>query len=710
MATIKTNDQISFPNGVTIDIKKEGDTFCGLGAVTIDGRPMRSDRMGILPYIETPDGYVAAEYILCAVDKKEGAVHLVLKPRWVTMGFMRWMQHAYHPRVHTADWNGVPQVDDDSRLEIILKPVHENLGGLLCAGFSYQYAFSSSQKKIHTLLDRATWEPGGSALGTTMYQRSSSIESCVQFAKDKSYHSGWILPGIRNPYVFSLLPLFTHLQGFTFQCDDRGYLITLYEHPMYIRSYFEKTAGAEAVSHFNQFGFDLTNAVVLPAQKIVYCHRPAVSDRSVRDNDFLAVREEVTQRLNDYYRVKRQWAMPWGQMFSWNQKPAVGKFLTYGVERLARLNIRQVFLLTLWETDMSEELVPEGNCCCILDFKIAKKFGGDEFLKKLTTAMHEKGMLAGMWTGHCFSGRSEHVRTHPQWFVTDMTGQIDRDHYGFAQAVFNEGNPEFRAWFLDRLKYAHDELGLDGLYRDSHFNQGTDKFNYEPAVITGPGSGGATLDNADALKRSADAVGESAITTVHDAEITLIRELQEMGYYYKVESSGAFGVIWCGLNFPLVHGNEHYYANTTRPFPIDDILNMGLDPAEIYFRGLANRICYGVCYNPDHGEQGTLFCHEEDHRSKPIEEYAGLEAAIARYNKVFMNVEADMKLQQLLPDCKGMVWANRENSDRIVWTYEACAVALKAGEKVQSVEDGTPIIVDGTLKAQKLGVYRLICS
>ena len=55
-------EKISFPNNTSIEILKEHGLFCGIGSVVHNNIQLRNDRLPILPYLETPDGFVASEF------------------------------------------------------------------------------------------------------------------------------------------------------------------------------------------------------------------------------------------------------------------------------------------------------------------------------------------------------------------------------------------------------------------------------------------------------------------------------------------------------------------------------------------------------------------------------------------------------------------------------------------------------------------------
>ena len=676
----------------------------GVGEVWCAETLLRSNRLGILPSLETPDGFYAAYYAIEDIEHDGEQVRIHLRPYWVSMALMRWMQHAYHPRANDADWTGVPCADPDCTLEMVLKPEDETIGGYCYAGFSYGFRYHGGDKRIYTLVDRASWELGGQATGNTLYQLSDQPAVCT-LAPGTHLNSGWTLPGITNPYIFSFLPFYTNMYGFTYQHDAAGSLVTYHATPGYIRTYLRKKSDNEELLHYHQFGFALTDDVTLPARKILYRAHVA-QGRYERDNEYLALRERIVADLHAHYELRREWANPFGLFFTWDAHPRVEHFLTHGVTAMARHHIRDVFIMTMWETDMSEGLYPPGNSCCILDYQISQRFGGATYFRQLTDALHAHGIRVGMWHGQCLSSRSRYVTEKPEWFIRDMTGQIDRDHYGFHLAVFNEGHPDMQAWLLDRLRYAHETLGLDGVYRDSHFNQGTDKFSWIAGQVTGADGIGAIMDNPEALARAGDTEEPGAITPIFDASISTLRACQQMGLFYAVESRGVFGIAWAGLTLSQCYGHEFMYWNSERNFPFTEVNEMGLDPVDVYFRALANRICYGLVFSPNIGEHGSLILSENEEHS--LDGYEAVLAEFARFNAVFNLVADEMHFLQVLPEACGTVWRTAPDADvRVIWTFQACDIPIADTEKVICYTGAAPARTVDTFKAAAFNVYKV---
>ena len=193
LRTAKTSSAICFANGVIIEPLRDGDVFLGLGAVACDGVALRSPSRPILPAIRTPWGMRMLTPAVRAMDANARGVRLVLDLAAITDGPMDWMLHAVRDRWPTGDWSRGPE-ERAATLELILKPVNRRIGGLAFKGFSYQYRYRSKAHPIFRLLDRATWELGGKAVGNEIWLRNGYSPSIHLFtASGDAWCTEWYL-------------------------------------------------------------------------------------------------------------------------------------------------------------------------------------------------------------------------------------------------------------------------------------------------------------------------------------------------------------------------------------------------------------------------------------------------------------------------------------------------------------------------------------
>jgi len=66
-------------------------------------------------------------------------------------------------------------------LDWIFAPAEERLGGRLRHGFRYGYRFRSGNAQVRMIMDRATWEVGGKALGLRVGQDLHPLTAAGQY-------------------------------------------------------------------------------------------------------------------------------------------------------------------------------------------------------------------------------------------------------------------------------------------------------------------------------------------------------------------------------------------------------------------------------------------------------------------------------------------------------------------------------------------------
>lgn len=177
-------------------------------------------------------------------------------------------------------------------MEWILKEENELMDSVAYADFSYGFRYFCPGYPIYQIEDKATWELGGKAEGNTFIMRNGFGRSVVELDQGKYYYSDWDMTGIDNPHIFHHLPLYTQLQGFTFQYDEAHTLITVHKKPSHVRSLFLKEKDDNKLFHFNQFYFDLAEEAVTPPRKILAGIRKG-QNRTREFNHFLRVRESI---------------------------------------------------------------------------------------------------------------------------------------------------------------------------------------------------------------------------------------------------------------------------------------------------------------------------------------------------------------------------------------------------------------------------------
>jgi len=565
--------------GIQLGLEVENECVLGIRQVIWRGLPLRDPREPIQPLIVTADGWWVERYEFRGIETLPGgALVIQTVPRFRTAPQMVWTDSALHPRVNTGGWGGYRPVGN-ARMDWILRPCRQTLGGVAYEGFSYGFRYHAPGCSIFQIHDRASWELGGEADGNTFIMRNFFAAPVQRLDRTTAYDSGWTVRGLPNPYLFQHLPLYAQLQGFTFQVSADAMLTTVHDRPSHVRSLFHKEANDTLLLHFHQFCFDLTDSVATPERRILVARRPEGGETAVW-NHFLDLRRDIQSDLRAQAGVLRfDIPRPSAHVETWEvarleRLPAIWK-------ALYEWHIHRAYLMPLWrsiETDVIPRFAHDqtsfnflGNMCCPLELEIADVYGGWEGLKRAMKAAVDLEVDVVMWCGSHFSSLSPLERAIPGLFVRDVSGQPDRSQYGHLLFVANQRNRAYQDYLISRLERLK-ECGVSGVYRDSHFTMCCDTFHH------------AHDDRG------------SWVYTMHEDELAIQRRVQEdLGLLYYVDGGGIFGTPLVGTAYDLIHGLEPFYQDVeTADLDLRQVQANGRDPFEAYFRGMSCRLFYQV--------------------------------------------------------------------------------------------------------------------
>ncbi len=695
---------LALPHNIILQFALDGDTLLGLETVTLNGKPLRSAAECIFPEIATPDGWEVDSYEYVTTRQEGDATVIVTRPRFRLAHRMEWAEHALHLRINPASWRRGPITPADAVFEWIIRPAAETLAGVEYVGFSYGFRYHAPGYAIYQIEDKATWELGGSAVGNTFILRGANHPPVAQLEKDTAIYSGWDLPGIANPHIFQHLPLYAALQGFTFQYDDEHTLITTHERPSHVRSLFQKSAGDDKLLHFNQFCFNLTDDVTTPARKILVGERigrgktrknadesaffrvlPRPTSETAIINHFIRVREALHARIRAHYGLKDDPARPDAHVETWHIANVAN--FTPIFQQLHEWGFRRAFLMPLWrsnETDVLPRFAEDrqqfgilGNMCCPLELEIAACYGGWDGLARILAPAVELGIETYMWFGSHFSSLSPLGQPHsggpdPSYplgdlFARDVSGQCQRNNYGHVLFAIDQNAPGWADYFIAAYRRAK-ECGLNGIFRDSHFNMAADTITY---------------------KHVAD---QPVIESMHDTEAAIQHRFQhELEMLYIVESLGVLGTPMCGSDYDQMRGHEWLYANIHTGLDHQKVLAHGDDPAMAYFRALSARISYQLHIEVNQFPAPEAFSPWWD------------AAVMAPLLQAYHRVEPHLKEMWLLDDDCGILW--KDGDIRVIFAYREFDYPLPGVCQVIEVISGNTRQAEGKIALQARQIY-----
>jgi hypothetical protein len=693
----RTADRIHImaENGIEVDFLLAGKSLKGMAGVSLRGKLLRNATECVWPEMATPYGAEVCRFELQDVWTEAGAIVISTRPYYRVMHRMEWTEHAMHPLTNTTSWSKEPSSPEGSRFDWILREVNETYDGVPYAGFSYAFRYAGPEHPIYQIEDKATWELGGDIVGNGFIMRGGG-EPHVRFARNTTYYSGWDLPGIANPHVFQHKPLYTQMQGFTFQYDANHVLLTVHDHPSHVRSLFQRQAGQAMLLHFNQYCFDLAEQHTTPARKIMIGARKDQSETTLA-NHYLRVRDSLQDQHRKYYGLKYDKARPVSHMEA-RGLAQMEKFKPV-LDQLKKWGINRAFIMPIWrspDTDINPRFEKDrdrfgifGNLCCPLELEIADCYGGWEGLRSVTRHASSLNMETFTWHASHFSSITPLIDKIPDLFCRDVNGQFNRNNYGHVLWAVNQRSPRYQEYLMAAYRKAKD-CGLHGIFHDSHFNLATDTINflhidyYQEGKPVPPGG----------FHFPSDVQGQDQILSMHDTALHLQSRLQnECGFFYYVESEGALGTAWSSPDYADVRGNEYIYSNLDSGFDEPGCAKSGDDVVMAYFRALSARLTYQVGIEPN------LFPDPQSIARwwKP--------EAMAPLNMAFARVEDHMDEMWLLEQDNGVVW--KGPGSEVLFAYRNFAYPTHGAAEVLDAITNKRHKAEGTLAAKPMGIYLL---
>ncbi|MFO8006962.1 MAG: hypothetical protein R6V05_04415 [Candidatus Brocadiia bacterium] len=637
------NYRLRFDNGISIELLRDGPVYGGLGQVKWGRRKLRCTEMPILPFVTTPNGYEVTRLEVEEVDKEDESVTLHLRPFAVPRGRMEWLCCDGEDRWNVGAWAQEPERDRGGMLQLTLSAVNRTLGGVNFSGFSYAYRFHSRRFYVYRIHDRATWELGGWATGNTFWMTGPfNTPAKTLQNKEDSFTTAWCVDGEEPTQLQQFLPLFTELQGFTFQFDSSSLLVTAFEQAFHCRSLFQKEEGRNYLVHWHQLCDDLQSCVEFPAMQVLVADVPA--DEPALANRYCDIREELQAQYRQQFGLSHSWATASGRLTGAGPD---AKGVRHGLDELASAACTRVYM-----PGMLAAHAPEADTVSARR-EATKKVG------EVTEHAHARAMEVGLSLSDCCAGW---LLPEPEPVEDEEKAPVLPAGHGLIAAALRDGR--LRKILLEHLRRLKKEFKIDALYAEDILDSLSDQFEWAGQ----PGRG-----------RIARSSGEVHSLAIERAE--LIAALQDMGYQCLLAGAGALDTPGRKVAYEDLAGREHMYRDTVLRFPFEEITEAGDDPMEAYFRGCANRLCFMPTYDVTRKVRGRL----EDWWSE--EDFASL-------NRAYQAVREYMEHSCVLPEGRGVLWDGAEPETRVLWAYDEFEWAVGRRAEVFDVMDSKGIELD----------------
>jgi hypothetical protein len=681
-----------------IDLVLDHGRFLGLGSVRVGDLALRCPRRPVSFEIRTPDAVELCDYRLddCQGDPQRG-YDLTLAAHARDAGLMEWMVHEVRPRYRTDDWSRAPQPARDTTLTLELRPVTRRFEEWTFTGLSYRYRYRSASLPIYRILDRATWEPAGRAVGNQFWMRSCFSPPIARFTDiAQAFSTEWVMPSIAQPYIVQFLPLQTELQGFTFTAGAHGVLVTWPTQVAHVRSLFEKPAGEDLIVHWHEHCGDLAHEFVTSPVEVL--HLPVAGDDTHLANVYHAVREQVYDDLHAQAGIRREYASTHGMIETWTDAD-LDNYRRRGLPKLLAAGMKKVYLANHFQNNMNTYGV--SNMCCTVDYRVADSVGEDK-LKAFCDDAKSGGAKVEMWTNTALStlsvildkqnGQAKRVDFLPregsimaaldaaaQPFVRNPSGAIEADHYTPVFAVLNLRDPVVREYWRQRWQHAHDHIGLESIFLDSSFNLSSDKFHWQANALPKT-NGSVTPDQVQHLGHARPARGMPAlIHSQYHAHLELVAQMQKMGFDYGNEDLGVFGIHRHGPSLLRRLDNLWLWCECIACFDVRALRDAGAQPDDVFFQGLAHRMMWAVYWDP---QTDALTYHHEGLRHEDDRPTADQLAMLGAFNAV----SHAMRRPRELPGRAGVV--HRHGDTRVLWCFTDTTLDLPGECAITEVLSG----------------------
>lgn len=675
-------------SAVAIDLHLDRGRFLGLGAIHAGGVALRGSSTLMKPQLRSPDGLSVTALELIDQQTRGDQLVIELRPWLADDGPMEWMLHEVRPRLRLGD--APPRPAADTTVQLALSPVDTRLGDHPAVGLRYQYHYASESLRQYRILDQGSWEIKGSAVGNTLWMRNSHAPAIHAIhSREEHYSTEWYLPTASNPNIFQFNPLQTHLQGFSFTAHDTGVLVTWATSPAHIRSIIEKPRGHDAIRHLHEHCQDLALRWSTAPMEVLWL--PGERNHVDLINLYNDVREHVHAALHEKAGLRRERVTTYGIIEEWNL-PDLDTYRREGLPELLEAGVETVFLPSQFANNMNTLGV--ANMCCTMDLRVPSSVG-EEKLKALCDAALAGGASIEMWGNTALSTLATmlssgnghraiqldaldedstiaHLKRAAQPWVRTPSGAIEADHYTPVFAVMNLRDPAVRAHWNQRWREAYERIGLRGIFLDSSFNLTSDKFHWLANPDT-KGNGG-TIDQTHLLhhQRPADEP-TPIILSQYMAHLSLVRDMQQMGYRYSGEDLGVFGVNRAGPGIAARLPSLPLWADSLVDFDPGAITEAGEEPDGIFFRGLAYRMMWKLYWCP---RRHILTWRQSETKTSDADRPTPQQI---QWLWVFRQSAGSMQHRHVLPHEAGVLYADDAASAVTFWCFEAGHLQTIAG-------------------------------
>lgn len=686
--------------------------FIGIGSVSIGGQALRSAARPIIVRIDTPEGYLYTRLEFVSQSSTPAGpagptTTILLRAKGLPWGRAEYADDYDQPTINLAP--RLETVEDELRL--IVAPASLELGGRKWAGFSYHWEFSSPKRKIHRILEHATWELGGSIVGNTLLAQGQCNMPVYRGDAATTFTTACLrtLSGYGSPQgnSFQLGPRGGLLQGFDFQHGPAGAMLQFWPRLNSISSLVESPPGSDLLHVVDEYRFELGGTTTTP-KWVLFTPAGAggLPEHEARDL-WLAAREHVyglscaefgivparvqpevglkyrTRVIADERGPRVRISIGGHEVDTAEAPYAIAEHV---LPKLAAQGIRRFFPEVMSVSDVTElglrRKADDGvhgdlhcsSVCATHRYFPSEFWGGIKAWRAMYDKARSLGIELGAWFSPHFSPRTPIYDRHPDWRMVSVTGQPAGGGYGFQCLVVADWNTPLYDEVLGDIRKWKEEGGLDYLFVDSLSNMGLLQANYAAAMRTNWKPLGRLFGEFQKLgikSLSCECISPWLVGRFGMADL----RGDLLGQDRSVAGQNDYG--WWSDAQDMA-GDITFFLNARK--------RSEPELERFMFRHMAHRgyLCLENQYGPSH----DLF------------------PWWARLNHAYLKAVPHMNHRRLLPDRAGVAWEGAGAS--VVWTFaEGVTIAPKAGTSVETIEGQPAKSAGSALSLPAWGAYRV---
>ncbi len=625
--------------------------FLGVGAVSFRGVPLRSAAMPWC-FRADADGFEFRRFtLLSSRPLADGGTSL----RFASRG-------EWAPRSDEADAMDEPRVRTP-RLHApravftwTLRPVHDTIEGETWEGLSTCLRVASPDAPLHTVLEAATWEIGGSADGATLIQQDVSTMDLEQrvrtggaFSTIEKFHT----PGWGGAFPMDMLPRGAGSAFFDFQWKGDTALAIFAPKPGLTRARIDKFAG-EDVIHYLDRPFIARAARAAFPERIIYVRRaPKALARHEARNLWIDCFTHFRDRLLAPWDLHHEEPQPMVHAMLWDEElkqrgaswtePLRKAFATY-----ARLGFKETFTHGVWESVTSDPAPKRpGNICCPYAYRYAPMFGGPEAMRATAEAAAAAGIRLYQWFSFQLSRDAPVWKEHPDWILRKPNGEPWNANYD--ELWSGRLNGPYGDWIERQIADVLRDTGISGAFWESYQNLGFTCIDW-PSADRAPQS-----DRILRLQAAMQRAGwrqRAEIVTPYGVSQVAMFGFQDDEFRRRLwddcEKSDAA--------FALLDTSPAFFSDSD-PFTPERI-----SPAR-YFWLAAHRAIPGMQARPwSPGERIPGGDHAEEY---------------ARVNRLYNAALPRMRRLRLVRGGACVLWLGPDGAPALVWCFRACKAPVR---------------------------------